>query len=236
MKKIIASTVVATLIIVSLAFFTVSCKKNTPDETPPAYLQFSAEALAYVQLPLNKYFIYKDSATATLDSVVVTKSSVEKIMAPAHQSTNLFDPNVPAFYYQLFTLQLTKYTGASQQDWFYGMANSYLISGITPVNSDTAFLLLRERDRINNADRNYVFGYPVYTSNGSTLTTFVLPTITLEGKTYANVVVYIAANGLDATQNYYLKSIYYWAKGIGIIKREVQTNSSIKTDLLVRNN
>jgi len=37
-----------------------SCKKNKADhQTDPAYIQFFPEALAYVQLPVNKYFIYK---------------------------------------------------------------------------------------------------------------------------------------------------------------------------------
>jgi hypothetical protein len=182
-------------------------------------------------LPLNKYFIYKDSATGMLDSVVVKQSEVVYILIPAHRSIGLFDPDVPAYYIQKFTLLLTR-NGTTSDDWFYGEAATLKMGFGAPQSTSDAPLALRERYRISNVDKidkNHVFFYPVnpYSS--------VMPTITIEGKTYSNAIMTSIANGLEPTHQSYLKSIYYWVKGIGIIKREIRTSSSIKTELLIRN-
>ncbi len=63
----------------------------------------------------------------------------------------------------------------------------------------------------------------------------VFPSINVEGKTYLNAVKYLTVNGADSTQPNYLKSAYYWVKGVGIIIREIQTSSSANTATLVRN-
>jgi len=62
-----------------------------------------------------------------------------------------------------------------------------------------------------------------------------LSSITAEGKNYSNAAMFMFKNGLDSITTYYLKSTYYWVKGKGIIKREIETYNSIKTDLPVRN-
>jgi len=90
---------------VTEALFITSCRKEktTNQNIGEPYIQFSDTALAYVQLPLHKYFIYKDSATGTLDSVVVTKSDIEKSYGP---SQNFGWGNSASSYYQYFTLGL----------------------------------------------------------------------------------------------------------------------------------
>ena len=222
MKQIIALIVVTTIV----AFCISSCKKDHTDTPAPFELQFSAEALAYVQLPLNKYFIYKDSATGTLDSVVVTESNIVKQFIPEHKSAGLLDPDRSAFYYQTFTLKLTKYIGGIPQDWFDGNATNLTFT-VTSSNPATPLTL---GNNIGGA-----FRYPITISSNPYQEVNILPSVTIEGKTYLNVAFFSDAIGLDITQPSYHKSTYYWVKGIGIIKREIRTSTSIKTEMLVRN-
>ena len=59
----------------------------------------------------------------------------------------------------------------------------------------------------------------------------------IEGKTYNNVVTTVYDRNLDINHPDYLKETYYWAKGIGIIKRElITTGGAVKTARLLRNN
>ncbi len=211
-----------------------SCKKSKPQVqyTDPRSFLFSADALAYVQLPLNKYFIYKDSASGTLDSVVVTQSVLETKFHPEESGNDLYIWHVAAYYYQQFTLLLTTYNDSSPQDWFYGVAHSgpnYF------TNSDTAsWVDLAEIDTLNDIRvNNYAFFYP---EGGSvfSLTPTIIPSLAIEGKSYSNVVFCSDSNSPDSTAAYYVKTNYYWAKGVGIIKRTIKTANYVKTENLIR--
>ncbi len=158
----------------------------------------------------------------------------KQFAAPYVASTAFGNISVPGFYYQEFSLLITKYNGTSEEDWFYGDATS---SNVGPViyNSDSANLSLLEKDRINNINLNYAFLYPFTPYSSIQENIAVIPSITIEGKIYTNVEFYSYSNTIDSTGADYLKSTYYWAKGAGIIKREIKTSSSVKTETLVRN-
>lgn len=219
-KKILFAISITTLLIAS-------CKKNNAD-TPaaPIEVKFSAEALAYVQLPLYKYFIYKDSATAALDSVVVTQSNLERILMPKYDCGNQqWCWNIPAYYYQNFSLSLTKFTATSQELWFTGSATSQPFSTFLIAASDTSVLYF-----------SGTFFYPLVSNyQGIYTSENFLGSFIVEGKTYNNVLQFINVNTLNTSDPIYKRTNYYWAKSIGIIKREVTTGSAVKTDLLVRN-
>ncbi len=220
------------LITISICCLFCSCKKNKMSKPEIYNIRFSADALSYVQLPLNKYFIYKDSASGTFDSVVVTQSSIEEKYQPEINDPGQFISHVPAFNYQDFTLLLTEYNGASQEDWFYGVASNYG-KGFIIASSDTASLSLLEKDRANNTNLNYVFFYPLTPYSSIQENIAVIPSINIEGKIYTNVELY--SNRIDSTSADYLRSTNYWSKGLGIIKSEIKTSSSVKTETLVRN-
>ncbi len=211
-----------------------SCKKSKPriDDTDPNSYLFSADALAYVQLPLNTYYIYKDSASGTLDSVVVTQSVLETKFHPEESGNDLYIWHLAAYYYQQFTLLLTNYSGSSPQDWFYGIATN---GPNFFINSDTtSWVDLVEIDTLNNIRvNNYAFFYP---EGGSvfSLTPTIIPSMTIEGKSYSNIVFCSDFNSPDTTADYYLETNYYWAKGVGIIKRRIKTSNYVKTENLVR--
>lgn len=188
------------------------CKKSHPPSPAVKPIEkFSKHPLAYVGLSVGKYLIYKDSATLALDSVIVTTSNLTFLDNPG----GAFDP---AYSREIFNLVLTKFTGVSQTEWFNGTAvadlNSYM-------SSDTLSLALLENGGLafflSESDQ------PNYS-------------ITIEGKTYLNVVVSDSDDGLAITDPNYRRAIYYWAKGIGIIKRSITTGSSVQTYTLLRNN
>jgi len=216
------------LYVVAVAMLFFSCKKSA-DSPALETFNFSKESLTYVQIPLNKYFIYKDSVSSNTDSVIVTQSALVTQLMPAHQSGGFFDPIQPAYNYQTFTLLLSKINGNTSTDWFYGIANTD--SYVSPDG-----LLLRERDRSTNADKNYVF------SQGSKIISpgsqIIITNITIEGKDYSHVIQFTSSNGIlpssSSYHQYYLACTYYWAKGIGIIKRTVTTATSTQTWTLVR--
>jgi hypothetical protein len=208
-----------------------SCKKEKPS-TPKTYdFSLSAEGLSYVQIPLNRYFIYKDSATGTLDSVVVTQSTLEKQYQPASTiSGGLFVTSLPAYYYQTFSLLLTRY-GTTHGDWFYGETSDRPLFGFGSPLFDTLGLQLEERNRAASADLGLAFSFNI----GTVGTDSIILTLTVEGKIYTNVLFCSDWNGLDSSNAAYRRSYYYWVKNLGIIKREIKTFGSTKTEFLIRN-
>jgi hypothetical protein len=222
------------LITILLLLCFCGCKKDARHKPDPAYIQFYPEALDYVQLPINKYFIYKDSASGELDSVVVTQSDLIKEYQPEATGNMLGPITIAAYYYQTFSLLLTSYSHTSQKDWFFGVAKSTLTGIPYYQNSSTAALSLLEISRMTETGINYVFFFPLDTINSEQEILSVVPSIAIEGKQYAKVEFYSNSNTWDSTSADYVRSTYYWAKGIGIIKREIKTNNSVKTETLVR--
>lgn len=122
-----------------------SCKKSEVNNPPKSYT-FNKEGLEYIQIPVNKYFVYKDSATGLLDSVVVTES---KLIDTLLQGGCLGCISGP-YREERFTLVFTKMNGASPSVWYNGRAIAsfpWLIDSYTgrvafkfPVCDDCSFL------------------------------------------------------------------------------------------------
>jgi hypothetical protein len=216
-------------ILLLLLVLIASCKKEkASSDLPPSAVKFSAEALAYVKLPVEKYFIYKDSATGRLDSVIVKESTLRTTDVPKYNcpsSTNLFSfcTSHAAYNYEIFTLKLVKFNGSLQEDWYYETANSVPIGSWIVIATDTAMLYF-----------SGTFWYPVTYIQSRYATAYFHSSFLVEGKSFTNVLQFINTNHDNIGDPSYKKTVYYWAKGIGIIKREVKTFNSIKTDLLVR--
>lgn len=225
MKKII--------ILMAVAWFSLnylsSCKKDKTDPAP-VEIKFAAEALSYVQLPVNKYFIYKDSASGNLDSVVVTESALKVIFVPKYDCPSnggVFCLSTPAYTYQTFSLKLTNFTTSPNQSWYSESATSFILGnngGLFIIATDSAYLSFYGS-----------FWYP-FLSNyfGSLQQASSIPSLIIEGKTYTNVIQFISSTTNDTNNPSYKHTIYYWAKGIGIIKREIRTSNTAKTESLVR--
>jgi len=175
--------------ILGFTILIISCEKSTD---VPTY-NLSKESLAYVQIPVGKYFIYKDSVSGNTDSVIVTESKLGRV--PHFVSYSIFDSRV-SYYYQSFTLSLSKVNGNTSILWFNGIAGA-------------------------NANENDAYRF------GTSSIQKILPNIIIEGKDYSDVV--------QVTYSYSsLYYCYYWAKGIGIIKRTEPKGASAQTWTLLR--
>lgn len=228
MKKIILYLISAT------AFLFISCAKvevtsgsggggfswSVPFN--PNTNSFDSAAMHFIELPPYRYFIYKDSATGSIDSVGVTESNLNMVLKPAVTG----NPSTPGYYYYTYTLTLTRFTSTGNQTWYKGYASCDSDYKNTPRFIDSDFNLSVEATRLPS------FWYS-FTSLGNLQFTKI-PSLIVEGTTHFNVHKFSATNGLSPSDVNYLATAFYWVKGIGIIKRETRTFNTGKTSLLVR--
>lgn len=163
--------------------FLFACKKEKGPEGPIEFT-LDKDALKYIQFREGQYFIYKDSATGTLDSVVATQSKLTVETGVWQMEPALYDT---------YHLELTQIRSAGDSIWIKGIVKGN--------NVGTVGLLLGRLERY--------FVYPP-TCN-QCLGIYMLPAVTVEGKTYTNVAV--TDNFTDG-----YGSAYYWAPSVGLIK------------------
>lgn len=183
---------------------------------------FDKTALDFINIPWNRYYIYKDSATGFTDTVVVTRNYTINVF---HDSVP-GNPPVPGYIHETYRLTLQNITGSPGQKWFDGFASCDSQYMNTARFIDSAFDLT---DMQNNLP---AFWYPFISSGVNRYT--LIPTITIEGTLYIQIHKFSATNGLQPGDTNYRETIYYWEKGTGIIKREIRTYNSVKTSLLVK--
>lgn len=184
-------------------------------------VNFHSDALAIVQLPANRSFIYKDSATGTLDSVIVGMSSINSTLHYATSTT-------PGWFYDTYSLILEKITPSGYTSWFRGTATCDAQALTTGAYIDSTFSLSNEETGLPG------FWYPL---NSTGLNQYqLIPSFTVEGKTYSQVHKFSSSNGIPPSNAAYSATVFYWVKGIGIIKRESRYFNYVMTSLLVRYN
>ncbi|MEO8769070.1 MAG: hypothetical protein ABI402_03265 [Ferruginibacter sp.] len=202
-----------------LAVIFLSCKKEHNPFEDTYSIKYTTKALPYVQLPENHYRIYKDSATGVLDSIIITKSELGSDLLRA-ATYNGF--HYAATNYETFKLQFTKYTGSLDSIWLSASASLQSMAFNTLSNKDTIALSLTSTDILQ------VF----YLANSDVPATSLL----VEGINYNEVVVTIGEFNV-ATDPSYKKTINYWAKNVGLIKRtDISFGGGIKTWTLLRYN
>lgn len=216
-------------LITGITFLFISCKKNDfKGLNFPVFsgitlnvINFDTNALSFIILPANRYFIYKDSSNGITDSVVVKQTNVESVLQQSVQN-----PPTPVFFYSKYTLILEKISGATNQIWYKGIARCDSQYTAAPVSIDSNFVLSNEQTNLP------AFWYP-FKSSG-TMQYTLIPILTIENSTYTTVHKFSATNGLQFSDINYQATIYYWVKGTGIIKKEIISNNSVKTYLLIR--
>lgn len=199
------------LLISMSALISCSKSKTTKPNPDPVYYPFPAEGLSYIQLPVNHYYIYQDSATAVEDSVVVVNSSLEKIYVPAVTGGFLCSECHDAYYVQVYTLEMKVENILPTGDWFSGSATS---GGSGIFSLDTHH-------------NSLVYGVFIYPTNGRSISSMVVL-----GNTYTDIEMFEFDFPSGSTES--ISGVYYWAKGVGIIKRQVKTADTIKTESLIR--
>jgi hypothetical protein len=208
-----------------LFIFLLSCDK---EEIQPelATVTLNKNAVEFLKVTSGKYLIYKDSATSENDSVIITKSELKNIFYPEFNSNNIFIPNIPAYNGEEFELIYTKKTDANESSiWFKGKANAFYKHNANLLN-----LPLKLVDYIG--DSVWYAGAIYYDENTS-----IIPSFTVEGNTYSNVIIHKTFNGLEMNHPNYLRTEYFWAEGIGIIQKSIETTNGMrKTYYLIRRN
>jgi hypothetical protein len=220
MKKIFAFIVLLGLTLLLIY----SCKKEE-DPNPPKEklaLRFSKDALSYVNIPVGRYFIYKDSATLQLDSVVVMASKLQTLEIPAFSGIGSWGiVGYPAYSTEKFDIRLASWKNGFTSDWLTASSELYYNILGSPVK-DTGSVNLRTQ-------KNMVF----YQTHTGTKTYHV----TVEGKDYFDVNVTKDNNGYEPTNPLYYESTYYWVKNIGVIKRIIKDGTNpVQTVYLIRYN
>ncbi len=222
------------ILIVILAYG--SCKKKTSDTQPHLvsdYLKFSTTGLQYIKPPVNSYFIYRDSASGLLDSVVVTESSIEKKLHPEHLDTLpgwvSSVVTIPDHYYEELHLKFTKVIGSISENWLTLGASNIGSEGSLFGTPDSSILLSRWDKAYTNSDGLVCFYYPFLSSISTTISS-----ITIQGKIYNNVEKFSYERPSVATDST-IRFNYYWVKGIGLIKREEVTTNTNHSWSLIRN-
>jgi len=180
---------------------------------------FDSIGLSYMQLPVARYYIYKDEASGNTDSVRVTKSNLTWNYRNAAGTS-------PALYHYTYDLTLTSFSAAPGQVWYQGRAACD--SDYKNVNTyvDASF------DLSNEISKLPAYWYP-FVSSGSNQYSKI-PFLPIEGTLYGDVHRFAATNGLPHSDPAYQASIFYWAKGVGIIKKEIISSQSLQTFLLLR--
>ena len=185
---------------------------------------FDSSALSYIKLPANRYFIYKDLSSGSIDSVIVTQSTVNIDVKPVSQGYPI------GYISNKFELTVANYYSSSTNNILLrGIATTDFPSGLgsTPTHIiDSNFVLSNEQTNVPS------FWYP-FTSSGLNQYTYI-QTLPIQGIMYSAVHCFSSSNGLPSTNINYQASIFYWVKGIGIIKKEIRTYNSVKTSLLLR--
>jgi hypothetical protein len=197
----------------------IGCKKSNRHYSVFNNFTFSKEALDYIKFNPGKYFIYKDSATLTTDSVVVTESLLDTVSGTEDGFFGVIDH----YTAQEYTLILSKIDSSGATVWVTGKASS--LDGYT----GNVYL-----DRLPTSIGGYLFRYPpgggVYQEPCNCVIERNIPAITVEGDTYTDVV--LTVDEYSASK----KSSYYWAKEVGLIKRSEVNGTDTKTYTLLRHN
>ena len=197
------------IILLAVAVLINSCKKDHP--TTFEYYQFPEEAIAYTVLPLNRYFIYQDSASLQQDSVLVTVAQLQrKLFEPAKTGDiGGYTIVIPGHYYDEYNLVMQVKNRAVPDDW------------LNAGTSDTQFYfsLYASIPALSEC-----FQFP-FAAAGNSFPTRYVPSLLLNGILYRDVAIHYDPQRFCE---------FIWAKNIGIIQRRLWINGVYKTETLLR--
>jgi hypothetical protein len=154
-------------------------KKNM--NTPSRSYQLSREGLTYIQFNTGKYFIYKDSASLKLDSVVVTKSVIEP-----YTETFLGE----LYNYERYSFILSKADSA-------GRLTVWLSGNTISMASETVYVISPDRP----GEHLFIFPPSDARQSGS------LPSLQVEGKTYSDIVFTTSPDAYQGYSYYWAKGV-----------------------------
>src|SRR5829696_10446066 len=142
---------------------TLSCSKEEEREH-----RLDRDGLNYIQLRPNQYFIYKDSASGRLDSVVVTESS---LYTEQFTYTGLLSNTPIPARREVFELNMVRKGPLGDSTWLKGAAKA------EPYVRRLVF---------QDMQGDWLYFYPAVSLTGEI---YKLPSLSVEGTTYSDVIV-----------------------------------------------
>lgn len=209
------------------AFFIVSCddgrSRDCHDDgtCPPEYYRFElGELKPYLWAKPGSYWIYKNTKTGDLDTQTCTGFYFDSAVS---RGTYDYSKHISIKYDVL-----QRSISSSFNKWtFYDKVGGYNANA-TPVSNFISFNL--ERSYSEGPSWIIAIFYPFnsdkFSGTGSSITKYIGidSLFNLQGKTYNNVVKFeIDIDGFkEKNCPTYLNTIYYWAKDVGLIKKDVK--------------
>lgn len=180
---------------------------------------FDSLGLQYMKIPEGRTFQYRDSSSNQIITVKSIKSDTSAISINSTTRNKL--------YIDKYSLELIQITNLrSGINWYVAESKTDTNMYSIPDIYDSEFELTNEVNKVAS------FWYPfINTSVGEHR---LLTNQIIEGKSYNEVHLFHASNGLPNTDPAYIESWYYWVKGIGIVERRIKTNGNIKTEYMTK--
>ncbi len=168
------------------------------------------EAKAYLWAQPSSYWIYKNTATNELDTQICTSFVFDSLKTKGTQD---YSNHINVEYDRIRrTIQ------SSYNQWIYYDETDKPEPNGSSFNGNYRIIIDRNANGSINTPFFYPFNINAWSSN--TQCKGIDTTLTIQGKTYANVVRFeISLDGLWENSPPYTGSKYYWAKDVGLIKR-----------------
>jgi hypothetical protein len=203
------------IVVFAAVHFVPGCKKAGPIKTGPDTLRLSPNALSYISVPVGKYRIFKDSATGILDSVLVVKNN----LTIEYRCCDFFAfTTYPPYYAQGIEMTWEK-KNPPVAEWL-------------KVQGTVARFFARDISNVPFSLMDTSFRAIFFMLDNEQ----PIPSLNVDGHTYNNVFVESVEYATGQGNNSFYVSLYYWAKGIGLIKQTIANSAGIKTTYLVRYN
>jgi hypothetical protein len=186
-----------------------ACKKSQSSQPLRVNVRLDADGMQFIQAPVGSYFIYLDSATGGIDSVVVTQSEMQQQFHEKQDGPGLFD-NIPQSTSEKYFLTMTRMGPGQTEEWLKGETVDLCPCYVSFDNGDVI---------LNKSNGDPLFYYSSLAPN--------LFTMTVNDIDYNNVK--LSWDSVDTR-----REIVYAAKGVGIIKRISGTGVNTKSWSLLR--
>ncbi|NQW42843.1 MAG: hypothetical protein HQ463_05370 [Bacteroidetes bacterium] len=209
------------IVIIQLA----NCKNKDCHEDGTCAAEFyririNEEVRSYIWSKPGSYWIYKNTATNELDTQVCTAFAFDSVVK---RGTENHTKHITIEYDRI-----RRYIQSSYNQWvYYDRTSENTPNGSSFNNGRT--ILIRE---VGGEGSIYPFFYQFnigdIDGNGSSYTTYkgMDATLTIQGKNYTNVARFdIDSDDIwypddHPIQTRYPNALYYWAKDVGLVKRE----------------
>ena len=182
-------------------------------------MKINDELKSYLWSKAGSYWIYKNTKTGDMDTQVCNGFRFDSITSKGNQA---YSKHITILYDYL----LKSYHSSFSNEVFYEATSKYSADA-TPFKG-LFFAFMREGNGSIISCFHYPFDYPAVSGTGSSYTTYkgMDSTLIIQGKTYFNVAKFeidkddIWEEKLNCIRS---NNIYYWAKDVGLVKKESKT-------------